>query len=107
MPFKTNVLARYYCCLAIVLLCSSSLFAQKTVTGKVTSNADKQPIAGATVQVKGTKIATQTNADGTFSVSSPKDIGDLLISVVGFEAIQIPVNGRASIGDVVLSISTT
>jgi hypothetical protein len=50
MPFKTNALA---CCCAVVLLfVSTSLLAQKTVTGRVTSNADKQPVAGATVQLR-------------------------------------------------------
>jgi len=105
MPFKTNALA---CCCAIVLLfVSTSLLAQKTVSGKVTSNADKQPIAGATVQVKGTKTATQTGTDGSFTITSSKDIGTLIITVVGFESLQIPVSGRASIGDVVLSLAAT
>ena len=105
MPFKTNALA---CCCAVLLLCvSTSLLAQKTVSGKVTSNADKQPIAGATVQVKGTKVATQTGTDGAFTITSTKDIGTLIVTVVGFEALQIPVSGRTNIGDVVLSLSAT
>jgi len=106
MPSKTNVLARC-CSIGVFLLFSCCLFAQKTVTGKVSSNADKQPIAGATIQVKGTKIATQSNSDGTFSVSSPRDIGVLVITVVGFEPVQIPVSGRQSIGEIGLSTSTT
>ena len=106
MPFKTNVLARC-CSIGLFLLFSCCLFAQKTVTGKVSSNADKQPIAGATIQVKGTKIATQTNSDGTFSISSPRDIGVLVITVVGFEALQVPVSGRQNIGEVGLATSTT
>jgi TonB-linked SusC/RagA family outer membrane protein len=106
MPFKTNVLASC-CCVVLFLLLSSSLLAQKTVTGRVISNADKQPIVGATVQVKGTKVATQTGADGTFSITSSKEIGTLIITVVGFEALQIPVSGRPTVGDVVLSLSAT
>src|SRR5215467_2539548 len=99
MPFKTNVLVSC-CCIVLFLLLSSSLLAQKSVTGRVISNADKQPIVGATVQVKGTKVATQTGADGSFSISSTKEIGTLIVTVVGFEALQIPVSGRASVGDV-------
>jgi TonB-linked SusC/RagA family outer membrane protein len=71
----------------------------------VTSNADKQPISGATVQIKGTKTATQTGSDGTFSISSSKDIGILVVTVVGFEPLQIPVNGRASVGEITLALS--
>src|SRR6516162_7213471 len=106
MPFKTNVLASC-CCVVLFLLLSSSLLAQKTVTGRVTSNADKQPIAGATVQVKGTKLATHAGSDGTFSIASQKEIGTLIITVVGFESLQIPVSGRSSVGDVVLALSAT
>jgi len=106
MPFKTNVLASW-CCLVLFLLLSSSLLAQKSVTGRVISNADKQPIVGATVQVKGTKVATQTGTDGSFSISSTKEIGTLVVTVIGFESLQIPVSGRATIGDVVLSLSAT
>ncbi len=85
MPFKTNVLARYTCVLLSLLL-SSSIFAQKAVTGRVTSNADKQPIAGATIQVKGTKVATQTSLDGTFSIEAPKDNSVLVITRGRFRA---------------------
>ncbi len=106
MPFKTSVLASC-CCTALLLLFSCSLFAQKTVSGRVISNADKQPIAGATVQVKGTKIATQTGSDGTFTISSAKEIETLIITVVGFEPLQIPAAGRSSIGDVVISLSAS
>lgn len=106
MPFKTNVLASC-CCAVLFLLLSSSVLAQKSVTGRVISNADKQPIVGATVQVKGTKVATQTGTDGSFTVTSTKEIGTLIITVVGFEALQVPVSGRATVGDVVLSLSAT
>jgi TonB-linked SusC/RagA family outer membrane protein len=106
MPFKTNVLARY-CGIVLSLLLCSNLFAQKTVTGRVISIADRQPIAGATVQVKGTKLATQTLSDGTFSINSPKDNSIIVITVIGFEPAQIPVSGRSTIGDLTLTVSTT
>ncbi len=105
MPFKTNSFA--YSCAALLLLVSTSLLSQKTVTGRVTSNADKQPVAGCTIQVKGTKTATQSGSDGVFTITSLKDIGVLIFTVVGFEALQVPVAGRSSIGDVALSLSAT
>lgn len=102
MPFKTNEPGRY----GLVLLClllSCSLFAQKTVTGRIVNNADKQPIPGASIQIKGSKTATQTNTDGTFSIIAPNDNSVLTISVVGYQTIQFPVSGRATIGDVALT----
>jgi len=93
--------------LICMLVLSSSLFAQKTVTGKIINNADKQPLAGVTIQVKGTKVATQTNSDGSFSIAAPRDNSTLVISSVGFDRLEFPVAGRNSIGDVGLTAATT
>ena len=105
MPFKTNALLKA-CLLVCLSLLSFSLFAQKTITGRILGSSDKQPIVGATVQVKGTKIATQTGADGSFSISA-KDNSTLLISSVGFERQEFPVAGRSTIGDISLVTSTS
>src|SRR5579871_4624607 len=105
MPFKTNALVR--ACLCVCLLLSGfSLFAQKKVTGRVISNADKQPVIGATVQVKGGKAATQTGPDGFFTIEAG-DNATLLISSVGFDKIEYPVAGRASIGDITLNVANS
>jgi len=58
-------------CFIMLLSVSSSIFAQNRVTGKVTNQADNQPVAGATVQEKGTNNATQTGTDGTFAITAP------------------------------------
>src|SRR5258708_5747701 len=105
MPFKTNASLKV-CLLACLSLLSFSLFAQKTITGKVVSNADKQPIVGATVQVKGSKIATSTGADGSFSIPA-NDNSTLVISSVGFEKQEFPVAGRSAIGNIALATSSS
>ncbi|MHA4811915.1 SusC/RagA family TonB-linked outer membrane protein [Flavitalea flava] len=104
MPFKTNV-AAIGCCLAFMLLSASSLFAQKQITGKIFNNADKQPLAGATIQVKGTKVATQSASDGSFTITPPNDnnTGVLVISSVGFTRLEIPFSGRSTVGEIMLS----
>jgi TonB-linked SusC/RagA family outer membrane protein len=105
MPFKTN--ASLKACLWVCLtFLSFSLFAQKTITGRILSNSDKQPVVGATVQVKGSKVATQTGADGSFSVSA-KDNSTLIISSVGFEKQEFPVAGRSTLGDISLVTSSS
>jgi TonB-linked SusC/RagA family outer membrane protein len=80
-----------------------AVFAQQTVTGKITSKADLQPIPGATVQVKGTKTGTQTASDGSFSIKIPQNNSVLVISVVGFEKLEVPVEGRTELGNVSLT----
>lgn len=59
--------------IAVSLICFQSfLFAQQSaVTGKVTDE-NNAPLAGATVQVSGSKTAVATKADGTFSINATK-----------------------------------
>jgi TonB-linked SusC/RagA family outer membrane protein len=106
MPFKTNGFARLGLVLSFLLL-SFGVFAQQTVTGKIIGSADKQPVPFATVQVKGERGATQSGTDGTFSIRLAKNTGTLVISAVGFDALQVPVKGNAELGILTLNIATT
>ena len=45
----------------------------KSISGKVLSAEDGQPIIGATVKVKGTSLGTITNVDGEFKISLQSD----------------------------------
>lgn len=74
-----------------MLLCSA-VFAQKSVAGKVVG-PDGQPVAGATVAVKGRNVATSTGADGSFVIDAPAE-GTLVISFIGFDVREVPVSGR-------------
>ncbi|NTS39665.1 SusC/RagA family TonB-linked outer membrane protein [Flavisolibacter sp. BT320] len=66
-----------------MLLLSVQLLAQnRTISGKVTDAAGN-PIAGASVQVKGTSTGTVTKDDGTFSIAVPNTARILTISAVG------------------------
>ena len=47
------------------------VFAQKTITGKVTSAEDSTSIPGATVLVKGTTVCALTDADGRYTLTKP------------------------------------
>jgi TonB-linked SusC/RagA family outer membrane protein len=107
MPFKTSGFARLGLVLSLLLLLSFGLFAQQTITGKVIGSLDKQPVPFATVQVKGEKGATQTATDGTFSIRLAKSTGTLVITAVGFEAMQVPVNGNAMLGILTLNVATS
>jgi TonB-dependent starch-binding outer membrane protein SusC len=104
MPTKFKLLAGLNT--AFLLLLSASLFAQTTITGRVLGNTDKQPIVGATVQVKGGKSATLTGADGSFSITSSQKVSALIVTIVGYEMLQVPVKGN-SVGDVFLNTTAT
>jgi hypothetical protein len=77
---------------AFILFISTSTFAQKTISGRVRSNTN-EPVSGATVSVKGTTIATLTNAEGAFTLTAPDDKTTLVVSNVGFESAEISATG--------------
>lgn len=82
---------------------SGGIFAQKTVTGKVTNQATNAPIVGASVAIQGTQTGTTTGDDGTFSLRVPSDNSILTISSVGFKPLNLSVSGRTSVGTVTLT----
>ncbi len=107
MP-KTKKGQRKSAWLAILLLLfSGHVFAQNPVTGKVINKTDNSPVPGATVQVKGTKVLTQTGTDGSFSIQLRKATATLAISAVGFASLEVPVTAGTPAGDISLTTSTT
>ncbi len=78
---------------------------QRTITGKVT-DANGQPVVGATVAAKGSTAATQTNSDGIFSISVPNGAQRLAITSVGFASQDISISGQSNIS-VALAASTS
>ena len=78
---------------------------QKSVTGKVT-DLNKQPLFGATVSVKGTNVAAQTNAEGAFSIMVPSGKNILTISFIGYDNQEIAIGTQSNI-DVVISEAKT
>ena len=85
MPFKLPALRLQYFLAVCLLLMSTIAFSQqRTITGKVTSTEGNTPIAGATVVVTGTDQATQTDANGDFSILVPQGRNSLTISFVGY-----------------------
>lgn len=78
----------------------------KTVTGKVTSDAG-EALSGATVTLKGTQKATTTNSSGEYSISvSPTGKEILIFSFVGKDPKEISV-GERNIINVSLTNSTS
>ncbi|MGJ1384655.1 SusC/RagA family TonB-linked outer membrane protein [Sphingobacterium spiritivorum] len=87
----------YQTCCTIMLLSIfsiASVFAQQTVTGKVTDASGNVP--GVTVSVKGTSRGTQTAADGNYSIQAAQ--GETLrFSMVGYTSQEIVVGSTKTI----------
>ena len=67
------------------LLSSNSLFAQGTISGKVTDSKGL-PLAGISIKVHGTLLGTSSSNDGSFSIDVPQNEVVLDFSGVGFTA---------------------
>jgi TonB-linked SusC/RagA family outer membrane protein len=71
--------------LFVLMLVASAAFAQdRTITGTVTAKEDGSALPGVSIQVKGTKVGTQTGADGKFSIKVAQGQSALTFSFIGF-----------------------
>ncbi|HLW07668.1 MAG TPA: TonB-dependent receptor [Marinilabiliaceae bacterium] len=80
-----------------LLLSVSILFAQNqiTINGKVT-DANNQPIPGATILIEGTSQGTIADMDGNYALQAESN-ATLQFSFIGFETQEIPINNQTSI----------
>ena len=80
----------------ILLLCIMSfgvVHAQTTtLSGRVLSAEDNQPIPGVSVSVTGTTVGTVTSIDGTFSLDVPEGSASLQFSFVGMVTQTVTIN---------------
>jgi len=86
----------------ILILASSFLFAQSTVTGRVA--VGDTALEGVTVQVKGTTNITTTNSSGRFTITAPSN-GTLVFSFIGYTAQEVSINGRSNLNVQLQSIN--
>ena len=69
----------------------------KSISGKVISVEDGQPIIGATVMVKGTTTGTITNTNGGFTISLPGTAKNLVVSYVGMKTVEVEARNNMSV----------
>ncbi|MCB0474542.1 MAG: TonB-dependent receptor [Flavobacteriaceae bacterium] len=84
--------------LFMLFCCSTIMFAQQMmqVSGTVTDQ-DGNPLPGASIVLKGTMTGTETDFDGNYTLTNIPSDGTLVVSYIGFNTIEEPVNGRSSI----------
>lgn len=77
---------------AIFCLMITVVAQNRTISGRVT-DATGQPLQGASVLVKGTKIGTTTNSDGNFIISIPSSAKALEVSSVDLVTQEVAIRG--------------
>jgi TonB-linked SusC/RagA family outer membrane protein len=80
--------------MAVLLLSCAFVFAQQRMVSGAIRDDNNQPLAGATVAVKGTDRATTTNDKGQFSILVSGNESVLKISSVGFVYEEITVGAK-------------
>lgn len=76
------------------LLTMGQLWAQnRTIKGTVLDENGK-PVERASVMVKGTKIGTSTESDGTFTLNAPQNARSLIITALNFSRREISIEGK-------------
>ncbi|KQN38927.1 hypothetical protein ASE92_05795 [Pedobacter sp. Leaf41] len=69
-----------------------------TVKGKITDDKG-ETLVGVSIKIKGTALATTTDANGAFSINIPSTVTNpvLEVSYIGYASQDVPVNGRTTI----------
>jgi TonB-linked SusC/RagA family outer membrane protein len=87
--------------LSILLLCTlliGTAYAQsRTISGTVTSAEDGSTLPGVSVTVQGSSVGTQTNANGSYSLSVPSDARALVFSFLGFATQSVNIGNSLTI----------
>ncbi len=100
MKLKTRKLSICFTVL-LFLLGSNIVFAQKTVTGKVT-NQTNDPLPNVSVTVKGSTTGTVTDANGNFSLNVPAGRNTVEVSFVGYGTQNVSITGKSDVGTITL-----
>ncbi|MCR6722617.1 MAG: SusC/RagA family TonB-linked outer membrane protein [Chitinophagaceae bacterium] len=97
MPKRISGFIRYLSAILLFFMASQSLTAQgNRISGRVLTSDDNKPLAGVSVQLKGTGTGTVTGDDGTFSLQAR--VGDTIVfSIVGYDNIESPASQNMSI----------
>lgn len=82
---------------AALLMTAATASAQKRVTGRVL-DTNGHPVVGASVQVKGSKIKTATDANGNFTLSSvPSSAKHLNVTCLGMNPETVSISGNVQV----------
>lgn len=80
---KSIAMKKFYLALLLIAI-SINVFAQQTVTGKVTDEETNSPIPSASIVIKGSKTGVISDANGDFSITLSSASATLVVSSLGY-----------------------
>ena len=87
----------------LMLIASSAIAQDRTVTGTVTAKEDGLPLPGVSIKVKGTTTGTQTGADGKFSLKVSPEAKVLQFTFVGYTTKEVNLGSSSQINVVLVT----
>jgi iron complex outermembrane receptor protein len=91
----------------VLILFSMVAFSQSTIKGIIIDAEMNSPLPGANLVVKGTTNGVITDFEGSFTLTTDADSGEIVISYVGFESKTIKFNGDVDLGRIQLILDST
>lgn len=83
---------------ALSFFFNSATFAQEqTVTGSIIDQQSGESLPGVNILVKGTDLGTSSNLDGDFQLNVPSLSDTLVVSFIGYQTLEVPIQGRTVI----------
>src|SRR5690625_6950237 len=67
---------------------------QESVSGRITDAETGESLPGVNVLVKGSSSGAATDSDGFFSLTAPSLNETVLISYIGYQTLEVPLEGR-------------
>lgn len=96
----TKIKAMIPACLMVFVVSLAGMYDlsnAQTVSGFVFSSETREALPGVTIIVKGTLTGTATDIQGEFTLNVPSLNETLVFSYIGYETIEVPLNGRDEI----------
>ena len=94
-------LGSYFILFFLLMSVAETVAQQISISGKVVSEEDGQPMPGINIVVKGTNSGTVTDISGVYRLTVPANEATLIFSFIGFETQEIKVGAR-NILDIVM-----
>ncbi|GAB4023476.1 SusC/RagA family TonB-linked outer membrane protein [Spirosoma koreense] len=81
--------------IVLLWMISGPVLAQ-TITGRVTTTTDGQPLPGVSIVLKGSSSGTVTDSDGKYSIAGAKN-KTLVFSFIGYKTKEVAIENRSTV----------
>ncbi len=96
LHLPVGTILKLACFVLIFFWTTAFTFAQTAISGKI-ADEKGEGIPGATVLVKGTTVGATTDPNGSFTLNAPNGTGVLVISFIGYQTKEVPINNQSTI----------